>query len=104
MTWDRLLGKNQRFKNNKNGILVPVNDVNELANSMNRVINDFELSKGIIFGKLDIDTIKEVIRLSWWKFERHIARAVEMRLKLIIYCLDKFLFIFNLSWVTFNKY
>lgn len=28
------------------------------------MFNDFELSKGIIFGKLDIDTIKEVIRLS----------------------------------------
>jgi hypothetical protein len=28
------------------------------------MFNDFELSKGIIFGKLDIDTVKEVIRLS----------------------------------------
>ena len=28
------------------------------------MFNDFELSKGLIFGKLDIDTIKEVIRLS----------------------------------------
>ena len=28
------------------------------------MFNDFELSKGLIFGKLDIDTVKEVIRLS----------------------------------------
>ena len=28
------------------------------------MFNDFELSKGLLFGKLDIDTVKEVIRLS----------------------------------------
>jgi hypothetical protein len=28
------------------------------------MFNDFELSKGLIFGKLDIDTVKEVIKLS----------------------------------------
>ena len=28
------------------------------------MFNDFELSKGLIFGKLDIDTVKEIIRLS----------------------------------------
>ena len=28
------------------------------------MFNDFELSKGMFFGKLDIDTVKEVIRLS----------------------------------------
>jgi hypothetical protein len=28
------------------------------------MFNDFEMSKGLIFGKLDIDTVKEVIRLS----------------------------------------
>lgn len=28
------------------------------------MFNDFELSKGLIFGKLNIDTVKEVIRLS----------------------------------------
>ena len=28
------------------------------------MFNDFELTKGLIFGKLDIDTVKEIIRLS----------------------------------------
>ena len=28
------------------------------------MFNDFELSKGMFFGKLDIDTVKEIIRLS----------------------------------------
>jgi hypothetical protein len=28
------------------------------------MFNDFEVYKGLIFGRLDIDTVKEVIRLS----------------------------------------
>lgn len=28
------------------------------------MFNDFEISKGLIFGKIEIDTVKEVIRLS----------------------------------------